>query len=379
MSQILNENDRKTLNSLGSPVSSQEIKEDNLYLSYYIENGDVDTIILWGTFVKPNTAFGHFQLRGRKKPNHIRLTSYDNTEILKLLTCFHHLGSLHFFFFFESTDSLELIGNLKYLRKLSITNDNSIKLPNSLEKLSNLTDLAITITEKPFPFSDSLKNLQNLEKFHIGTDLKKFPEFVLNFKKLKSLSLASNSLLYIPPSIGDLRNLQKLNLYNNKISSLPHTIENLQNLTHINIARNNFTTIPEYIKNLKNLKSIDIDKNPFVSLESFKFLYSNRKLIINGKQSIGSLNIPKKIKNLWFDGKYDEIMQYYTPPITEIAQKYAQDPKSLTGLEFERLETEATNEVRDILELSLPKDDSMLKIINDKLKFGLRNGLKLMR
>jgi len=200
----------------------------------------------------------------------------------------------------------------------------------------------------------------------------------LNFRKLKNLSLRNNSLTSIPPSISSLLSLKKLDLSGNKLSSLPHSIENLKNLTHLNIAKNNFSKIPEYIKSLQNLESIDIGNNPFVSLESFKFLFSNPKLILNLEQSIGSLNIPKKIINLWFDKKYDEIMQYYTPPITEIAQKYAQNPKSLTGHEFERFETEATNVVRDILELSLPKNDSMLKIINEKLKIDLNNGLKLM-
>ena len=71
-------------------------------------------------------------------------------------------------------------------------------------------------------------------------------------------------------------------------------------------------------------------------------------------------------------------MQYYTPPIAEIAQQYAQNPNSLTNHELKRLETEATNEVRDILELSLPTTDPILKFINEKLKIDLNNGFGLM-
>jgi hypothetical protein len=47
--------------------------------------------------------------------------------------------------------------------------------------------------------------------------------------------------------------------------------------------------------------------------------------------------------------------------------------------EIERLKTEATNEVRDILELSLPNTDLILKILNEKLKIKLTNGFGLMR
>ncbi len=51
----------------------------------------------------------------------------------------------------------------------------------------------------------------------------------------------------------------------------------------------------------------------------------------------------------------------------------------MTDHELERLKFEATQDVRDILELSLPKNDPILKIINEKLKIELNNGLELMR
>ncbi|QEE15186.1 hypothetical protein DSAG12_01010 [Promethearchaeum syntrophicum] len=151
--------------------------------------------------------------------------------------------------------------------------------------------------------------------------------------------------------------------------------------------RDNFSTIPETIKNLKILRIIDISYNPFVSLETFKYLFSNPNLTIisdftssvNYKLTIDGLNKPEKVKKLWMDHNYEGIMQYYTHPIVEIAQKYAQDSKSLTNHERLRLETEPTNEVRDILEFSLPKNDPILKIINDKLKIHLTNGFGLMR
>ncbi len=215
-------------------------------------------------------------------------------------------------------------------------------------------------------------------------DPNKFLHFVLNLKKLTNLNLRNNCLSSIPPSIDILQNLRELNLSNNELSALPHTIRDLKNLTHLNISGNNFAKIPEY---LKNLKTIDISNNPFISLESFKYLFSNPNLTITSRlgpmdekyYSINSLKIPKKVKDYWYDGNYEKIIHYYTPSISEIAQKYAQAPKSLTNREIERLKDEATIEERNILELSLPKNDPILKIINEKLKINLKNGFELMR
>ncbi len=386
MSQSINEKDQKTLNCLGSHVSPQEIQKSKPYLAYYITGGFVDIIFLWDSTINTNSGFSVINFKNKKRPQTIQLTSYDKTDILKTLKNFQHLDSLYFQNFFIPTDSLELIGDFIDLKKLSITNRNPIIFPN-LEKLSKLTEVRITISKKPFQFSKSLKNLQNLEKFHIGTDLRKFPDFILNFKKLTSLSLQSNSIPLIPESIGNLRNLQELNLYNNELSSLPHSIKNMKNLTNLNIGRNNFTRIPENIEYLKNLESIDISYNPFISLESFKYLFYNPKLSITSHftsrtehyLTIGGLKIPEKVKTLWHEKNYEGIMQYYTPPIIEIAQKYAHNPKSLTNHELKRLETEVTEKERRILELTLPKNDPILRIINEKLKIELSNGFGLMR
>ena len=130
-------------------------------------------------------------------------------------------------------------------------------------------------------------------------------------------------------------------LSENELTTLPHTIKNLENLTHQNISGNKFSKIPEHIKNLKNLKTINISNYPFISLESFKYFFSNPNLTItslldpmSGKFfSIDSLKIQKKVKDFYYDGNYEKIMQYYTPPIADITQNYALNPKSLANHE----------------------------------------------
>lgn len=409
MSQLLDENDQRTLNYLGSAVSSCEIKRSKIYLAYYTTDGFIDTIFLWDSKNIPNFGQNGYlkmvigsnyskgynikiSLNNEKTPNIIELSSRDKSQIIESLNKFQHVNSIYFHSFFKKSDSLEFIGGLNYLKTLSIFNFSSIIIPDSIGNLSNLTNLRISIVYKPFFLPKTLKNLRNLEKLHIRSgnflefpkpSLKKFPEFILNFKKLTHLSLRTNLLDSIPPSISSLSNLKELDLCDNNLSTLPHSMENLENLTHLNIAWNNFRKIPECIKHLKSLKSIDIGHNFFVSLESFKYIFSNPNLTIDRRFRDGFSfypdTTPKEVINYWYAGNYEKIMQYYTPPIAEIAQKYAKYPKSLTNHEIERLKFEAAKEERDILELSLSKDDPILKIINEKLKIQLRNGLGLMR
>jgi len=143
MSQLLNENDQKTLNCLGSPVSSAEILKNKLYLAYYATDGFLNTIFLWGSMKVANIGFSNVKWKNKKCPTTIQLSSHDKNEILKTIIKFHHLDSLYFQIFFKSTESLELIGKLVHLKKLSIYNYYSIILPDSIGNLSNLTDLSI--------------------------------------------------------------------------------------------------------------------------------------------------------------------------------------------------------------------------------------------
>ncbi|MHA1680135.1 MAG: hypothetical protein ACTSUE_03950 [Promethearchaeota archaeon] len=55
----------------------------------------------------------------------------------------------------------------------------------------------------------------------------KFPSFIRNLKRLRSLYLYSYSIREIPYWIGELKELREVNLYNTSIAKLPTTILNL--------------------------------------------------------------------------------------------------------------------------------------------------------
>ncbi|MFT5835591.1 MAG: Leucine-rich repeat (LRR) protein [Sulfurimonas sp.] len=80
-------------------------------------------------------------------------------------------------------------------------------------------------------------------------------------KKLTTLDLSSNNLLYITSAISNLEFLETLNLSNNNLINFPDELSKLINLKELNISRNKFDNIPKVIFDIKSLKKLDISKN----------------------------------------------------------------------------------------------------------------------
>lgn len=68
---------------------------------------------------------------------------------------------------------------------------------------------------------------------------------------LTHLNLASNNLMYIPDSIGELVNLTQLYLAYNKIKRIPDNITNLTKLKRLTLCHNKLTCLPVNIGKLK--------------------------------------------------------------------------------------------------------------------------------
>ena len=130
MPSSINENDQTILNCLGSHVPNNEIPGNKLLLSYFTTDGFVDNIVLWSSYNEEKTKCRITY--NKKSPKTIQLASNDKSFIFKNLAEFRFLKSLKIFMFFDSLDSLELIGRLKNLNTLIITQVKPTDLPDSI-------------------------------------------------------------------------------------------------------------------------------------------------------------------------------------------------------------------------------------------------------
>ncbi len=126
------------------------------------------------------------------------------------------------------------------------------RLPESIEKLTNLTTL----------------RLQN-------NQLTSLPESIGKLSRLTYLNLDSNQLASLPESICNLLSLSILSLTTNRLTKLPRNIDKLVNLTYLHLIDNQLTDLPKSI-NFLNLRYLNLRKNPINDLSNVRPLATRR-------------------------------------------------------------------------------------------------------
>jgi Leucine-rich repeat (LRR) protein len=107
-----------------------------------------------------------------------------------------------------------------------------------------------------------LPKLENLKV--IDTPLKIFLLPLGNIPApLKSLTLKSCGLSELPEEISLLSKLAELNLTGNILQVLPAGFLNLRDLKRLNLDHNHFKRFPDIVKKMPALTHLSIDRNPF--------------------------------------------------------------------------------------------------------------------
>jgi Leucine-rich repeat (LRR) protein len=131
-------------------------------------------------------------------------------------------------------------------------------------KKFSIRELCLGGLEPNFPLPQSIENLKNLEILTLGYELKEVPDFIVNLKKLKELSLAA--LNQVPTWIGSLKNLENINIQNGLFDSLPESFGNLKKLNAIRICDTNLNTLPESFSTLLTLEELILERNQFINI-----------------------------------------------------------------------------------------------------------------
>ncbi len=142
------------------------------------------------------------------------------------------------------------IGDLSYLRWLTLTENEITNLPAAIGNLTRLVGFSI--------WNNQLTTL---------------PPEIGSLTRLGWASFSNNRLTTLPPEIGNLADLTWLSLSGNQLSSLPAAIGDMSRLVTLYLSDNQLNRLPPEITTLSDLRNVRLEGNLFsctaVSAEPF--------------------------------------------------------------------------------------------------------------
>ena len=154
----------------------------------------------------------------------------------------------------------------------------------------------------------------------VGTAFTSLPDtFGINeFPKLDTLSLANNSLTYIPDSLCSLTSLRDLNLQYNSVKELPERLGMLCSLQRIQLANNSLERLPATFGALEFLTRIDLEKNNIKVLpENLDLLLCCTSFNVNNNKLIRIPKCVNKMPSLTSFSAQSNQLTYITQEIFE--------------------------------------------------------------
>jgi Leucine-rich repeat (LRR) protein len=226
----------------------------------------------------------------------------------------------------------------------------------------NKDDYLIDTKGKKYKVAYSLKNIPNditaldlrnqglqtlpdsLSRYHLEVlllsqnQLTELPDFVYQYKNLKTLDLNSNQIDTIFNKIGQLTNLTTLDLHGNSLSSLPAEIGQLTNLTELTLGFNYLSSLPAEIGQLTNLTTLVLYQNSLSSLPAEIGQLTNLTTLVLYQNSLSSL--PAEIGQLTKLTKLDLSSNSLSSLPAEIGQLTNLTSLDLRSNKFEDTEKE---------------------------------------
>jgi Leucine-rich repeat (LRR) protein len=181
------------------------------------------------------------------------------------------------------------------IRAIDLRGKQFDKFPAEIFKYTNLQVLIIDGEENKEnnfkTISDEIANLEDLEYIYMGfCRIEDFPKIYNSKKKIKSLTLSSNKIDYIPDDFFIANPFLKfLNLNKNLLTVIPDNISKLKNIETLAIGGNPLNKISEELWNLQNLKTLALwETNLRYIPKQIKNLFKLEKLYLS-KNDIGHI------------------------------------------------------------------------------------------
>lgn len=154
-----------------------------------------------------------------------------------------------------------MIANFSRLVELDISKNCIEEIPSNLQFCRSLSILDITCNPL-MRIPDAIVNISSLTHLYMNdVALPALPREIGNLQNLVVLEARENILRRVPPSIGELGRLRRLDLGNNEIEDLPQSFGYLRELVELWLDSNCLSLLPEGTSQLRNLTILDVTKN----------------------------------------------------------------------------------------------------------------------
>jgi Leucine-rich repeat (LRR) protein len=135
--------------------------------------------------------------------------------------------------------------------------------------------------------------------------LDKFPYWVFQYTKLKSLDFSHNNISVIPDSLYLLPNLEILILRDNKLELLGKELVKLEHLKHLDLSKNRISYVSESILENKELEKLELWSNLLSSVPNNihtmpKLIYLDLRLNTFDNKEQEKLKLQFKNKKIYF-------------------------------------------------------------------------------
>lgn len=180
-------------------------------------------------------------------------------------------------------------------------------LATALKEREEVKALKLTLKDKKFPVE--LFDFPNLEELYLEGMVENFPDAILGWKNLKTLSIkwdhfsGSLSLLFSLPKLENLKVIETplktlllplgkasaplkfLTLKNCALKALPEELSMLTHLSELTLPQNALKELPRSFYELQNLKRLNLDSNEFeIFPDAFKRMPRLTHLSIDGNK-----------------------------------------------------------------------------------------------